>query len=122
QRSFGGMQGSGHRTAVPVASLVPLILAIVSISLSSIVPIGWPTFTMIGAGLVLLTLFVIVERRSRETILPHITYRRGNSLKWVYLTVAALSAGVMVETFIPFFSQKIAGLPPLVAGLLGAVL
>lgn len=122
QRSFGGMQGSGHRTAVPVASLVPLILAIVSISLSSIVPIGWPTFTMIGAGLVFLTLFVIVERRSRETILPHITYRRGNSLKWVYITVATLSAGVMVETFIPLFAQKIASLTPLVAGLLGAVL
>ncbi|KAB2707132.1 MFS transporter [Brucella intermedia] len=122
QRSFGGMQGSGHRTAVPVASLVPLILAIVSISLSSIVPIGWPTFTMVGAGLVLLTLFVIVERRSRETILPHITYRRGNSLKWVYITVATLSAGVMVETFIPLFAQKIASLTPLVAGLLGAVL
>ncbi|ERM03650.1 hypothetical protein Q644_00580 [Brucella intermedia 229E] len=78
---------------------------------------------MIGAGLVFLMLFVIVERRSRETILPHITYRRGNSLKWVYITVATLSAGVMVETFIPLFAQKIASLtPPLVAGLLGAVL
>jgi len=122
QRSFGGMAGSGHRTTVPVASLVPLILAIVAISLSSVVPIGWPTFAMIGVGLVLLALFVIVERRTRDTILPHVTYRRGNSLKWVYLTVATLSAGVMVETFIPLFAQKIAGLQPLVAGLLGAVL
>ncbi|MFK0278419.1 MFS transporter [Ensifer sp. NPDC090286] len=122
QRSFGSVAGSGHRAPVPVASLVPLVLAIVAISLSAVVPIGWPTLAMVGAGLVLLVLFVTVERRAHDTILPRMTYRRGNSLKWVYLTVAALSAGVMVETFIPLFAQKLAGLAPLAAGLLGAVL
>lgn len=122
QRSFAGTAGSGQRTPVPVASLIPLVLATIAISLSAIVPIGWPTFAVIGIGLVLLWLFVVVERRSKETILPHITYRRGNSLKWVYLTVAALSAGVMVENFIPLFGQQLAGLSPLIAGLLGAVL
>jgi len=122
QRAFGRMTGSGHRAAVPVASLIPLILATVAISLSAIVPMGWPTLTMVGIGLVLLGLFVIVERREKDTILPHITYRRGNALKWVYFTVAALSAGVMVENFIPLFGQQLAGLPPLIAGFLGAVL
>ncbi len=122
QRCFGGVAGARHRAPVPVASLVPLVLAIVAISLSAVVPIGWPTLAMVGAGLVLLVLFVTVERRAHDTILPRITYRRGNSLKWVYLTVAALSAGVMVETFIPLFAQKLAGLAPLAAGLLGAVL
>lgn len=122
QRCFGGVAGARHRAPVPVASLVPLVLAIVAISLSAVVPIGWPTLAMVGAGLVLVVLFVTVERRAHDTILPRITYRRGNSLKWVYLTVAALSAGVMVETFIPLFAQKLAGLAPLAAGLLGAVL
>jgi len=122
QRAFGRMAGSGHRSAVPVASLIPLILATIAISLSAIVPMGWPTLTMVGIGLVLLGLFVLVERREKNTILPHITYRRGNALKWVYLTVAALSAGVMVENFIPLFGQQLAGLPPLIAGFLGAVL
>lgn len=122
QRAFAGMGGSPHRTPVPVASLVPLVLATVAISLSAIVPIGWPTLATVGAGLLLLVLFVLVERRARNTILPRITYRRGNALKWVYLTVAALSAGVMVETFIPLFSQQLAGVSPLVGGLLGAVL
>ncbi|RWR26328.1 MFS transporter [Sinirhodobacter populi] len=122
QRAFGRMAGSGHRSPVPVASLIPLVLATIVISLSAIVPIGWPTLAMLGIGLVLLWLFVVVERRAKETILPHITYRRGNSLKWVYLTVAALSAGVMVENFIPLFGQQLAGLSPLIAGFLGAVL
>ena len=122
QRSFARLAGSGHRTAVPVASLIPLVLATIVISLSAIVPMGWPTLAMVAIGLVLLWLFVVVERRAKETILPHITYRRGNSLKWVYLTVAALSAGVMVENFIPLFGQQLAGLSPLTAGFLGAVL
>jgi len=122
QRAFARMAGSGHRSAIPVASLIPLILATLAISLSAIVRIGWPTLAMVGIGLALLVLFVIVERREKETILPHLTYRRGNTLKWVYLTVAALSAGVMVENFIPLFGQQLAGLSPLIAGLLGAVL
>lgn len=121
-RAFGRTAGSGHRSPVPVASLIPLVLAAIAISLSAIVPIGWPTLAMVGIGLVLLWLFVVVERRAKETILPHITYRRGNSLKWIYLTVAALSAGVMVENFIPLFGQKLAGLSPLIAGFLGTVL
>ncbi|MDC9622866.1 MFS transporter [Xenorhabdus sp. XENO-7] len=122
RRAFSRMVGSEHRSPVPVASLIPLVLATIAISLSAIVPIGWPTLAAVGIGLVLLWLFVIVERRSQNTILPRITYRRGNALKWVYLTVAALSAGVMVENFIPLFGQQLAGLSPLIAGLLGAVL
>ena len=122
QRAFVRMAGSGHRSPVPVASLIPLVLATIAISLSAIVPIGWPTLAMVGIGLILLWLFVVVEQRAKETILPHITYRRGNALKWVYLTVAALSAGVMVENFIPLFGQQLAGLSPLIAGFLGAVL
>lgn len=122
QRAFSKMVGSGYRSPVPVASLIPLILATVAISLSAIVPIGVPTLISVGVGLVLLYLFVIVERRSNNTILPQLTYRRGNTLKWVYLTVAALSAGVMLENFIPLFGQQLAGLSPLLAGLMGAVL
>ncbi len=123
RRAFTGMAGTGHRSGVPVASLIPLVLATFAISLSAIVPIGWPTIAAVGVGLALIWLFFVVERRARSsTILPHIAYRRGNALKWVYLTVAALSAGVMVENFIPLFGQQLAGLSPLLAGLLGAVM
>ncbi|KXU37621.1 multidrug transporter, partial [Cephaloticoccus primus] len=120
--AFSKVQSSGHRARVPVASLIPLIMAVVAISCSSLVPVGWQTLGLIGVGLVFFVLFVIVERREHDTVLPHLTYRRGNALKWVYLTVAALSAGVMVEIFIPLFGQRLAGLNPLYAGLLGAVL
>ncbi|WP_145926068.1 hypothetical protein [Shinella sp. HZN7] len=68
QRAFAGMGGSPHRTPVPVASLVPLVLATIAISLSAIVPIGWSTLATVGAGLALLVLFVLVERRAHNTI------------------------------------------------------
>jgi MFS family permease len=122
QRTFVRITTSGHHSAIPVASLIPLVFAIIAISLSAFVPMGLPTLAMLTLGLVLLWLFVIVERRSRNTILPMLTYRRNNPLKWIYLTVAALSAGVMVENFIPLFGQQLAGLSPLIAGFLGAVL
>lgn len=122
QRSFRGVKIAGYKSPLPLASLLPLLLAIVAISVSSILPIGWPTFIAIGIGIVFLIAFVSIERKSSNTILPRITYKRGNPLKWVYLTVAALSAGVMVENFIPLFGQQLAGLSPLIAGFLGAVL
>jgi MFS family permease len=122
QRTFAGIAATRLRTSVPLASLLALVLAIVAISLSTITPMGWPMVTTIGTGLVLLGLFLAIERRAIDTILPRITYRKGNVLKWVYLTVATMSAGVMVENFIPLFGQKLAGLGPLTAGLLGAVL
>lgn len=122
RRSFAKGVLSGTRSPVPFASLVLLVLATIAISVSAILPIGWPTIAAIGVGIALLALFAGVERRSANTILPRITYQRGNPLKWVYLTVAALSAGVMLEVFIPLFGQQLAGLNPLVAGLLGAVL
>lgn len=122
RRSFAKGVLLGTRSPVPFASLVPLVLATIAISVTAILPIGWPTLVAIGAGIALLALFAAVERRSATTILPRITYQRGNPLKWVYLTVAALSAGVMLEVFIPLFGQQLAGLNPLVAGLLGAVL
>ena len=122
RRSFAGSAGSGHRAPVPAVSLFVLILATLAISLSAVVPMGWPALAAIGIGLALLGLFIAVERRSRHTILPALAYQRGNTLKWVYLTVAALSAGVVMENFIPLFAQRLAGLSPLLAGLLGAVL
>jgi MFS family permease len=120
--SFKQAKTGGYRAPVPFASLIPLLLAIIAISVSSILPIGLPTLIAVAIGILLLIVFVSIERGATNTILPRITYLPGNSLKWTYLTVAALSAGVMLENFIPLFSQQLAGLSPLLAGLLGAVL
>jgi len=115
-------RGDASLPSVPVVSLVLLTLAAAALRLSSTVRWGWATAASILAGVALLALFLVTERLGRTTVLPKLTYRRGNTLKWVYLTVAALCAGVMTETFIPLFGQELGGLSPLVAGLLGAAL
>ncbi|MEU4805501.1 MFS transporter [Actinosynnema sp. NPDC023587] len=112
--------GPADRTPVPVRSLVLLTLAASAFSVSSTVPPGGPTALALGAGVVLLVVFLLVEAKGPASVLPRLTYRRGSSLKWVYLTVAALCAGVMAENFIPLFGQELGGLSPFAAGLLGA--
>ncbi|HWH25284.1 MAG TPA: MFS transporter [Pseudolysinimonas sp.] len=106
---------------LPILSLIPLLLAIVAISLSAVVS-GPLTAGMVGIGLALLVVFLLVERRASSKVLPSLTYRAGNSLKWVYLTAAVLCGAVMIETFVPLFSQELGNLTPAVAGLFGAVL
>ncbi|MDX3006128.1 MFS transporter [Kribbella solani] len=112
--------GSPDRTPLPVWSLVLLTLTAAAFSVSSTVPHGAPLVAALIAGVLLLVAFLLVEMRGRTSVLPARTYRRGSPLKWVYLTVAALCAGVMTEAFIPLFGQKLAGLSPLLAGLVGA--
>ena len=112
---------SSARPRVPAWSIAVLALTSAAFSLSSTLS-GWWTWVLIGAGLVLLMTFVVVDSRDRDGVLPRLAYTRGNPLKWVYLTVAALCAGVMTENFIPLFGQQLAGLSPLLAGMLGAVL
>ncbi|MER7844869.1 MFS transporter [Kitasatospora sp. NPDC096077] len=121
RRVLPGPSGPGAGAGpVPLPSLLLLTLAAAAFSISSTVPVGWATVACIVGGLVLLAGFVAVERRGAATVLPHRTYLAGNGLKWLYLTVAVLCAGVVAENFIPLFGQGLGGLGPLVAGFLGA--
>lgn len=117
-----GGGSSADRAPIPVIPLVLLTLAATAFSLSSAVPSGVPTALTLAVGAVLISAFLVADRRGHASVLPKLTYTPGNSLKWIYLTVAALCAGVMTENFIPLFGQQLGGLSPLVAGLLGAAL
>ncbi|MFJ8624435.1 MFS transporter [Kitasatospora sp. NPDC093550] len=121
RRVLPGRSGEGRGSGpVPLPSLLLLTLAAAAFSISSTVPGGWATAVCILAGVALLVGFVAVERRASATVLPQQTYRAGHPLKWLYLTVAVLCAGVVAENFIPLFGQELGGLGPLVAGFLGA--
>ncbi|MFH8557044.1 MFS transporter [Streptomyces celluloflavus] len=117
--------GGGTRTRaerMPVASLGTLGLSVASFSLISAFPGTAATASLLSAGVVFLFAFLVVEARSRATVFPRATFEHRNPLKWIYLLVAALCAGVMVETYVPLFGQGLGHLPPLVAGFLGATL
>ena len=120
-RALNGQPPAGHRSGIPAAPVLALGAAAAALSASTTVSGGWMAI-VVFVGALLLVVFLVLDARHSSGVLPRLTYVRGNHLKWVYLTVAGLCAGVMVENFIPLFGQELAGLSPLTAGLLGAVL
>lgn len=107
----------------PLPLLSMLLLAAVAALLSFASTSTGIAVPLLLAGSVLaIVAFFWLDRRTPHGVLPRATYQRGNSLKWIYLTVAALCAGVTVENFIPLYAQQLAGVTPLIAGIIGAVL
>lgn len=104
---------------IPFASMAALTLAVLAMSLAGVLG-GAGTWVALGVGALLIGAFVVAERFGSTSVLPRFTYRRGNSLKWLYLTIALGSAAVVTEAFTPLFGQRLIGLEPLVAGFLGA--
>ncbi|MFI6183142.1 MFS transporter [Nonomuraea sp. NPDC051191] len=110
----------GAPGAVPVASLVLVTAAAGAVSVAAVVA-GTPAkAAVLALALLFAGGFVVHERRSGRRVFPEATYRRGSSLKWAYLTIGVLTFGVAVESFLPLFGQRLAGLPPLVAGFFAA--
>ncbi|MEV4018421.1 MFS transporter [Nonomuraea angiospora] len=110
------------RPPVPVVSLLLVMAAAGAVSVAGVLA-GTPAKAAgIGAALLLVAGFVVHERGSERRVFPHATYRSGSSLTWVYLTLGLLACGVAVESFLPLFAQRLAGLAPLVAGFFAAAI
>ncbi|MCZ4520604.1 MFS transporter [Rhodococcus ruber] len=106
---------------VPTWSLTLLTTAALLVSVAGVMPNLAITAAMVAAGVLLLIAFVAADRRAPHGVLPPSTFS-ASSLKWVYLTIVVLAVASTVETFIPLFGQRLAGLAPLAAGFLGAAL
>ena len=106
---------------VPALSLTLLTTAALVVSAAGVMSDLTTTAVMVLAGVLLLVAFVAADRRAPHGVLPPSTFS-ASSLKWVYLTIVVLAVASTVETFIPLFGQRLAGLAPLAAGFLGAAL
>ncbi|OZF34455.1 MFS transporter [Rhodococcus sp. 14-2483-1-1] len=106
---------------VPTWSLTLLTTAAMLVSVAGVMPSLAITAAMVAAGVLLLIAFVAADRRAPYGVLPPSTFS-ASSLKWVYLTIVVLAVASTVETFVPLFGQRLAGLAPLAAGFLGAAL
>ncbi|QFY09417.1 MFS transporter [Nonomuraea phyllanthi] len=113
-------QGNRKRVPIPAGSLLLITAAAGAVSVAGVVAGTPQKVAGIVVALLLVAAFVAHERRSAQRVFPRTTYRPGSSLKWVYLTLALLAFGVAVESFLPLFGQRLAGLPPLVAGFFAA--
>ncbi|TDZ45284.1 MFS transporter [Mycobacteroides franklinii] len=109
------------RRRVPVRSLLVLTAAAGLVAVAGLQS-ALPAMSGLIVGAAALTvLFVILDRRSDAPVLPRTVFAH-NPLKWIYLTIAVLAVASMVETYIPFFGQRLGHLIPLTAGFLGATL
>ena len=113
--------GATTNSPVPILSLTLLTAAALLVSVAGILSNLAATATLVMTAVLLLIAFVAAERSTSHGVLPPSTFT-APSLKWVYLTIVVLALSSTVETFIPLFGQRLAGMTPLAAGFLGAAL
>ncbi|MFC4603740.1 MFS transporter [Rhodococcus kronopolitis] len=108
--------------AIPVRSMLLLASAALVVSVASLATRVGVAGAGVLAGLGLLVVFVVLERRAAVRVLPAVTFVAGNTLKWCYLTIVLLAIASTAETFVPLFGQRLGGLTPIAAGFLGSAL
>jgi MFS family permease len=106
---------------IPGWSLLPLAAAALTVSVAQIPHNVVATAALLAVSLVLVVVFVLVDRRMAVTVLPPSTFGAG-PLKWIYLTLGVLMAAAMADMYVPLFGQRLAHLVPVMAGFLGAAL
>jgi MFS family permease len=116
-----GQDGGLAATKIPVRSVVLLGGAALAVSVACLPRNTVMTAVLLVAGAVLVGWFLVVDRRTPTPVLPSSVYGLG-PLKWIYLTLGLLIAATKVDMYVPLFGQRLAHLPPMVAGFLGASL
>ncbi|EUA35275.1 putative multidrug-efflux transporter [Mycobacterium xenopi 3993] len=115
-------RGAVRATRIPVWALLLLGTAALAVSVAELPHNLSATAALLAGGtLLLVVVFVAVDRRLSAAALPPSAFGPG-PLKWIYLTQALLLATAMVDTYVPLFGQRLAHLSPVVAGFLGAAL
>ncbi|WP_137145230.1 MFS transporter [Mycolicibacterium sp. CR10] len=107
------------RVRVPVVSLLLLGAAALLVSVAGIPHDVRATAALVAAGVALVVVFVVVDRRLTASVLPPSAFGAG-PLKWIYLTLGVLMAATLVDMYVPLFGQRLAHLTPVAAGFLGA--
>ena len=113
--------GVASALKIPVWSLLLLGAAALTVSVAEVPHNSVATIALLGASVLLVAVFVVVDRRMPVAVLPPSAFGSG-PLKWIYLTMAVLMASALVDMYVPLFGQRLAHLVPVVAGFLGAAL
>jgi MFS family permease len=119
--SRGDQSDAAPVLKIPVWSLLLLGAAALAVSVAEVPHNSVATTGLLAAGVLLVAVFVVLDRRVSLAVLPPSAFGSG-PLKWIYLTEALLMAAAMVDMYVPFFGQRLAHLNPLAAGFLGAAL
>ncbi len=108
---------------LPIAQLVILTLAVFAASWGGIGKNLSSTVIGMVTALVLIVLFVLIERKTERKLLPGGTFKLPSALGGLYATSALLAVTVTcTEIFLPLFLQELHGRSPLEAGYIAAVM
>jgi MFS family permease len=116
-----GSRSSTPGWNVPLMSLVLLGSAAMVVSVAALPDNPAATVALLGVGVVLVGVFLVVDRRDGPSVLPRKAFRPG-PLKWIYLTLGVMMAATMADMYVPLFGQRLAHMVPVAAGFLGAAL
>ncbi len=108
-------------TRIPVSSLLLLGAAALAVSVAGVQRTAVATAVLLALAAALVGLFLVTDRRAQATVLPRAAFGPG-PLKWMYATIGLLMGATMVDMYVPLFGQRLAGMIPVTAGFLGAVL
>jgi len=111
----------GEPMKIPVRSLLLLGGAALAVSVAQLPHNMVGAAGLLLAGAVLLVVFLILDRRSSAAVLPPSAFQPGRE-KWIYVTLGLLMATTKANLYIPLLGQRLAHLPPVMAGFLGAAL
>ncbi|MEW2490806.1 DHA2 family efflux MFS transporter permease subunit [Streptomyces sp. NPDC048411] len=110
----------GGRFDTPGTATVTLALTALVWGLTSARRSGWTDTTVLSAfavTAVLLTAFVLVERRHPNPLLPPRLFRTGRVAAGNLLMALLGSVWIALFFFLPLYQQQVLGLSPLVTGL-----
>ncbi|NHF74265.1 MFS transporter [Paracoccus xiamenensis] len=108
---------------LPIVQLALLTIAVFAASWGGVGDGVIATVIGMLAAIKLVALLVVVERKSKTTLLPRATFRHPGALGSLYATSALLAVTVTcTEIFLPLFLQDLHGRSPLEAGYIAAVM
>ncbi|MGO4596730.1 MDR family MFS transporter [Terrabacter sp. 2RAF25] len=108
-------------SAVLTVSLTLLILAVLEGG-QAWAWSSWQSIAAFGAGAVLLAVFVAIERRAAEPVLPFEVFTRRLIVATCLISVGIGAVLVGLTSYVPTFLERTTGATPIVAGLAVAAL
>lgn len=121
-RNVDGKDGDGDLSALPIARLAVLALAVVLVSATSLTDNVYLRIILVVAALALTALTFILDSRAKRYMFPRGATRIFTELGAVYwiLFLGSIVLAI-VNTYSTFYLQVLHGVPPLVAGYLFAI-
>ncbi len=107
------------KTAIAYNKLVLLTLAVLAVSVGSVIEGLTANLAGIAVAIALLVMLVLMEKKKNTSrLLPNGAYSLKTMLGATYTVMALFTIGTNVEIFVPYFTQVIQGFSPFKAGYL----